>query len=110
MYWIGYANSGKGINEWGSWGALPDKEWRTNGKYDTALYEVDIKTGEATMLSLVPNRWTFSALWFEGDDASDGAGIDVIGKGPASGAYIALSTADNGAMWQQVEIGQQYTY
>lgn len=110
MYWIGYANSGKGINEWGSWGALPDREWRTNGKYDTALYEVDIKTGEATMLSLVPNRWTFSALWFEGDDASDGAGIDVIGKGPASGAYIALSTADNGAIWQQVEIGQQYTY
>ncbi len=110
MYWIGYANSGKGINEWGSWGALPDREWRTNGKYDTALYEVDIETGEATLLSLVPNRWTFSALWFEGDDASDGAGIDVIGKGPASGAYIALSTADNGAMWQQVEIGQQYTY
>jgi len=110
MYWIGYVNSGKGINEWGSWSSLSDKDWRTNGKYDTALYEVDIETGEATLLSLVPNRWTFSALWFEGDDASDGAGIDVIGKGPASGAYIALSTADNGAIWQRVEIGQQYPY
>ncbi len=110
MYWIGYVNSGKGINEWGSWSSLPDREWRTNGKYDTALYEVDIETGEATLLSLVPNRWTFSALWVDNDDASDGAGIDVVGKGPATGAYIALSTADNGAMWQQVEIGQQYTY
>ena len=110
MYWIGYVNSGKGINEWGSWSSLPDREWRTNGKYDTALYEVDIETGEATLLSLVPNRWTFSALWVDNDDASDGAGIDVVGKGPATGAYIALSTADNGAIWQQVEIGQQYTY
>ena len=109
MYWIGFVNSGKGINEWGSWGALPDKEWRTNGKYDTALYEVDIKTGEATMLSTVTNRWTFSALWVEEDDASDGAGIDVTEE-PTTEAYIALSTADNGAIWQLVEKGKQYTY
>ena len=54
MYWVGYYNSGKGINEWGSWGTLPDSEWRTNGKYDTALYEVDITTGEATRLTKVP--------------------------------------------------------
>ena len=110
MYWIGYVNSGKGINAWGSWSSLPDKEWRTNGKYDTALYEVDIETGEATMLSKVTNRWTFSALWVDEDDASDGTVIDVTGDEPATGAYIALSTADNGAIWQQVEMGQQYTY
>ena len=110
MYWVGYVNSGKGINEWGSWSSLSDKEWRTNGKYDTALYEVDIETGQATLLSKVANRWTFSALWVDDDDASDGAGIDVIPDQPASGAYIALSTADNGAIWQKVELGQQYTY
>ena len=110
MYWIGYVNSGKGINEWGSWSTLSDKQWRTNGKYDTALYEVDIETGQATFLSKVTNRWTFSALWVDGDDASDGAGIDVIPEEPVAGAYIALSTADNGAIWQKVELGQQYTY
>ncbi len=110
MYWIGYVNSGKGINEWGSWSSLSDKQWRTNGKYDTALYEVDIETGQATFLSKVTNRWTFSALWVDGDDASDGAGINVIPEEPVAGAYIALSTADNGAIWQKVELGQQYTY
>lgn len=78
MYWVGYFNSGKGINEWGSWSSLPDKEWRTNGKYDTAVYEVDINTGEATRIAKVPNRWIFSALWIDGDDASDGAGISVL--------------------------------
>ena len=81
MYWVGYVNSGKGYNEWGSWSSLSDKEWRTNGKYDTALYEVDINTGAATMLSKVPNRWVFSALWVDGDDASDGAGINVLPTG-----------------------------
>jgi hypothetical protein len=77
MYWNGYFNSGKGINEWGSWSSLSDKEWRTNGKFDTCLYEVDITTGEATRLAKIKNRWIFSALWADGDDASDGAGIDV---------------------------------
>ena len=110
MYWVGYINSGKGINEGGSWTSLSDKEWRTNGKYDTALYEVDIETGEATMLSKVTNRWVFSALWVDGDDASDGAGIDVSTPDPATTAFIALSTTDNGAIWQQAEQGQQYTY
>ncbi len=73
MYWIGFVNSGKGINDYGSWGVLSDKEWKTNGKYDTALYEVDVNTGEATMKTKVDNRWTFSALWVDGDDCSDGA-------------------------------------
>jgi hypothetical protein len=73
MYWIGYYNSGKGYNEYGSWGNLPDKEWRTNHKYDTCLYEVDITTGEATRLALVTNRCRFSALWIDGDDISIGS-------------------------------------
>ena len=109
MYWIGYYNSGKGFNSSGSWSSLSDSEWRTNGKYDTAIYEVDVTTGEANRISKVPNRWIFSALWIDGDDASDGAGIDVT-EDPTPEAFIALSTADNGAIWQQVEIGQQYTY
>lgn len=93
MYWIGYVNSGKGINNWGSWSSLSDKEWRTNGKYDTALYEVDVNTGEATMLSKVQNRWIFSALWVDGDDASDGAGLHIV---PESVASLASSTAPVG--------------
>ena len=109
MYWIGYYNSGKGYNDSGSWSSLSDKEWRTNGKYDTALYEVDITTGEANRVTKVDNRWIFSALWVDGDDCSDGAGIDLTEE-PTSKAFIALSTADNGAIWQQVEMGQQYTY
>jgi len=76
MYWIGYYNSGKGYNAWGSWSTLSDKEWRTNGKYDTALYEVDITTGEANRVTKVENRWTFSALWVDGDDCSDGSGYN----------------------------------
>lgn len=78
MYWIGYYNSGKGINSWGSWGQLPDSEWRTNGKYDTALYEVDIKTGAATRLAKIKNRFIFSALWIDGADCSDGSGVNGI--------------------------------
>lgn len=113
MYWVGYFNSGKGVNEWGSWGSLPDKDWKTNGKYDTALYEIDITTGEATRLSKVTNRWTFSALWADGDDPSDDASEDPFKPGdvePVEGAYIALQHADNGSIWQSVEIGKQYTY
>lgn len=68
MYWNGYVNSGMGYNEWGSYGPLSDKEWRTNGKYDTALYEVDTETGKATKIADIPNRMTFSALWIPQDD------------------------------------------
>lgn len=75
MYWIGYVNSGKGVNEWGSWGSLSDKEWRTNGKYDTALYVVDVTTGETTQVTKVQDRWIFSALWIDGDDPSDFAQV-----------------------------------
>ena len=113
MYWVGYFNSGKGVNEWGSWSSLSDKEWRTNGKYDTALYEIDVNTGEATRLSKIDNRWIFSALWIDGDDASDDAAIDPFIHDdtlPSDGNYIALQHAENGSIWQQVEIGKQYTY
>jgi len=111
MYWNGYFNSGKGLNEWGSWSSLPDKEWRTNGKFDTCLYEVDITTGEATRLSNIANRWIFSAMWVDGADSSDGAGIEVTGSNePTDGIYLALQHADNGCIWQQVEMGRQYTF
>ena len=73
MYWVGFVNSGKGVNEWGSWSSLPDKDWKENGKYDTALYEVDITTGEATQLSKIYDRYRFSALWVDGGDASVGS-------------------------------------
>lgn len=110
MYWNGYFNSGKGINDWGSWSSLSDKEWRTNGKYDTSLYAVDITTGDATRLSNIEERYSFSCLWVDGDDPSDGADIHPDVPEPDESAYIALSTADNGAIWQQVELGKQYTY
>ena len=113
MYWVGYYNSGKGINEWGSWGTLPDSEWRTNGKYDTALYEVDITTGEANRLTKVDNRWIFSALWVDGDDCSDDSTVDPFNPGddePVEGTYIALQTSDNGSIWQPVEMTKQYSY
>lgn len=113
MYWVGYYNSGKGINEWGSWASLPDKEWRTNGKYDTALYEVDITTGEATRISKIPNRWSFSAIWVEDDDPSDGTDFDPFTSAdtePTDGVYIALSHAGNGYIWQPAEIGKKYSY
>ncbi|MBR4602147.1 MAG: hypothetical protein IKO37_06270 [Prevotella sp.] len=79
MYWNGYVNSGKGIGAGGSWTSLPDSEWRTNGKYDTALYEVDINTGKATRLAKIQDRYAFSCLWVEGDDNSDGQ--DVVNTG-----------------------------
>ena len=113
MYWVGYYNSGKGINEWGSWGSLPDSDWRNNGKYDTALYEVDITTGEANRLTKVDNRWIFSALWVDGDDCSDDATVDPFNPDddePVEGTYIALQTSDNGSIWQPVEMGKQYSY
>ena len=112
MYWNGYYNSGKGINDYGSWSSLSDKEWRTNGKYDTSLYAVDITTGDATRLQNIANRWAFSALWADGNDPSDGTQIDIVdgGANPDEGAYITLATADNGGIWQMVQLGQQYTY
>ena len=78
LYWNGYYNSGKGYNDWGSWGSLSDKEWKTNHKFDTCLYGIDITTGECTRLASIPNRFTFSCLWVDGDDCSDGSGLDIV--------------------------------
>lgn len=75
MYWNGYVNSGKGYNEWGSWGNLPDREWKTNGKFDTALYEVNLETGAATKIANIPNRIAFSCLWIVG---SEPTGIEAV--------------------------------
>ena len=80
MYWVGYVNSGKGYTETGALGNLPDKEWKTNGKYDTALYEVDITTGEATRLAVIPNRYTFSCMWVL-ENEEPGLRGDVTGDG-----------------------------
>ena len=112
MYWVGYYNSGKGINDYGSWNTLPDKDWRTNGKYDTCLYEVDILTGDARRLAMIDGRFTFAALWVDGDDNSDGADIDITTPDvdPENDYFISLSTADNGGIWQQVEKDKNYTY
>lgn len=77
LYWNGFINSGMGYNEWGSYTTLPDSEWRTNGKYDTALYEIDINTGKATRLDLIKDRLSLSCMWIEGRDATDN-GIDNL--------------------------------
>ena len=86
MYWNGYYNSGKGINDNGSWSSLSDKEWITNGKYDTCIYEIDITTGNCRRVAKIPNRWIFSCMWVEGDDSSDGSGLgEYISKTVTSG-------------------------
>ena len=77
MYWNGFYNSGKGYNDSGSYSSLSDKEWRTNHKYDTCLYAVDITTGLGTRLASITDRYRFSALWADGDDCSDGSGYDM---------------------------------
>lgn len=77
MYWNGYVNNGMGYNDWGSYGPLSDKEWRTNGKYDTCLYEVDIVTGAATKIANIPNRMAFSCLWVVGADGTTGTTTPV---------------------------------
>ena len=79
MYWNGYFNSGKGIGDGGSYTSLPDRDWKTNGKYDTCLYAVDVTTGTGVRLGKITDRYIFSAIWVEGDDCSDGAGLDITG-------------------------------
>ena len=113
MYWNGFYNSGKGVNEYGSWANLPDREWRTNGKYDTALYAVDITTGKGTRLAKISDRWTFSALWADGDDPSDGTDFDPFANNtqePTDGVYIAIQQALSGSVWMPAETGKQYRY
>ena len=85
LYWIGFYNSGKGVNSNGSWSGLDQREWKTNGLYDTALYEIDVNTGNCERVAKVPNRCSFSCLWIDGDDPSDGSdGFAGISDVPAS--------------------------
>lgn len=84
LYWIGFFNSGKGVNSNGSWTTLNNKEWRTNGLYDTALYEIDIQTGECSRIAKIPNRCSFSCLWIDGDDISDGSNYWNVSDGITS--------------------------
>lgn len=94
LYWVGYYNSGKGVNDWGSWSSLSDRDWRTNGKYDTALYRIDITTGECQRVQKIENRWIFSALWVDGDDPSDGAylaGINTVEHQPSAASQATYN-------------------
>ena len=81
MYWNGFFNSGMGYNDYGNWGPLPDSNWLTNGKYDTALYSVDITTGEATRIAKIDNRFTFSCMWVEEEEGPAVVDGDVNGDG-----------------------------
>lgn len=99
LYWIGFFNSGKGVNSNGSWTTLNNREWRTNGLYDTALYEIDIQTGDCTRIAKIPNRCSFSCLWIDEDDNSDGSeywtaegGDDPINTGISS-ASVKITTS-----------------
>jgi hypothetical protein len=100
MYWIGFYNSGKGINAWGSWGTLPDRDnstgetWRDNHKYDTALYEIDLTSGDCvcTRVATIPNRCSFSCIWIDGDDCSDGVDMEVTGIAEAKTAAQNAAT------------------
>ena len=92
MYWVGFYNSGKGFNDYGSWTTLPSREWKTNGLYDTALYELDIETGECTRLAKVPNRHSYSCIWLENDDPSEGVDIDMLNGSSAIGSITETDT------------------
>ena len=95
MYWVGFYNSGKGINDHGSWGTLPSSEWRTNGLYDTALYELNVETGECTRLAKIPNRHSYSCIWLDGDDPSEGANVAILGDDDSSVVEIESDRVEN---------------
>lgn len=78
MYWNGFVNNGMGYNDFGSYGPLPDRYWKTNHKYDTALYEVNTETGKATRISGIVNRLSLACMWIPGKDASEITGIEEI--------------------------------
>lgn len=83
MYWMGYYNSGMGFDDSGNWNPLPDQTWLTNGKYDTALYEVDITTGEANRLGIIQDRYLFAYMWVDGEEDQQPAAQpgDINGDG-----------------------------
>lgn len=89
MYWNGFVNSGMGYNDYGNWAPLPDNNWLNNGKYDTALYEVDLTTGETTRIAKIDNRFTFSCMWVvEDDEPINVVDGDVNGDGFVTSADI----------------------
>jgi len=75
MYWMGYYNSGMGFDDYGQWMPLPDQTWKTNGKFDTSLYEVDLTTGEAHRLANVDDRYLFAYMWVEGEEEPEIQGL-----------------------------------
>lgn len=93
MYWNGFVNNGMGYNDYGSYGPLPDRYWKTNGKYDTALYEVDTETGKATRISGIQNRLSLACMWIPGRDNSEtttGIGsVKANGNGSLARIYNA---------------------
>lgn len=80
LYWNGFINNGMGYNEFGSYGPLSDKDWKTNGKYDTALYEIDTETGFATRIAGIENRLSLACMWMPGHDASETTDIKEINQ------------------------------
>lgn len=88
MYWNGFVNSGMGYNDYGNWGTLPDNNWKANGKYDTALYEVDVNTGEAARIAKIDNRFTFACMWVVEDD--EPVAGDVNGDGAVNSTDITV--------------------
>ena len=90
MYWNGFYNSGMGYNDYGNWAPLPDNNWKNNGKYDTALYEVDVNTGETARIAKIDNRFSFACMWVEeGDDTAPVVG-DVNGDGFVNSTDITV--------------------
>ncbi len=75
MYWMGYYNSGMGYDNYGNWNPLTDREWKTNGKYDTSLYEVDITTGEGHRIANIDDRYLFAYMWVDGEAEPAPAGL-----------------------------------
>ena len=91
MYWMGYFNSGMGYDDYGNWNPLSDKSWKTNGKYDTSLYEVDITTGEATRIGNIDDRYLFAYMWIDGEeDEPAGMRGDVNVDGSVSIADVTM--------------------
>lgn len=88
MYWNGFVNNGMGYNDWGSYGPLSDKQWRTNRKYDTALYEVDVETGKATLISGIMNRPSLACMWIPGKDGSLPTGITAPVSKESNGVSV----------------------
>ena len=75
MYWMGYFNSGMGYDSYGNWNPLSDREWKTNGKYDTSLYEVDLTTGEGRRIANIDDRYLFACMWVDGEEEEQPVGL-----------------------------------